>query len=288
MKNIKSISSLIAVLLGIVLVSIVGYVVFLKYMTVFIPSIESYSLFLIAIIAGIAAFFNPCNFIVLPAYLSYYYQVTEKKTHNQDNKIKKILLYGVIAALGVVTFNLILGSFIGLLGAGFGKSFALAGNTPNLFVRVFRGAIGSILIILGILHISGVSFQINFINKMTQSSISEQKNPYIGLFVFGFMYTAIGIGCGGPILAGLSVFAFGAGGFYSALFAFLLFSITMALLMITISLLVGFSKGTILTKLRSSTVAIKKFSGVILILVGILLLLSSIYTQQFVGLLFPI
>lgn len=287
MKN--QITSIILSLAGIILVALAGYFIFINYMTVFVPNIASYSLVLIAIVAGIAAFFNPCNFAVLPAYLTYYYSssVTEKTT-DTGGKIKTIFFYGIIAALGVITFNLILGGLIGVLGAGFGKSFALAGDTPNLFVRIFRGIIGSILIILGTFHFAGIGFHSGFINKITQKfSTSTQKNPAKGLFSFGFFYNAIGIGCGGPILAGLSVFAFSTGGFYSVLFAFLIFSLTMAVLMLIISLLVGFSKGTLIKKLGSSTLRIKKFSGAIMVLVGLILLLSSIFTDEFVGLLFP-
>ena len=287
----KQTKSMLLILVGIILVALAGYFIFVNYMTVFVPNIASYSLLLIAIIAGIAAFFNPCNFAVLPAYLSYYYSISEKTT-KPKNKLKTILLYGLAAALGIVVFNLILGSLIGLLGAGFGKSFALAGETPNLltglFVRVFRGTIGSILIILGYLHFSGIGFHLGFLDRLSKKfSESKQKNPYKRLFAFGFIYNAIGIGCSGPILAGLSVFAFGSGGFYTALFAFFLFSLTMAFLMVFISLLVGLSKGTLISKLGTSAPAIKKISGSILILVGLLLLLSSIYTQQFVRFLFP-
>ncbi|MCH7850364.1 MAG: hypothetical protein IH845_01845 [Nanoarchaeota archaeon] len=284
----KQTRDMILILMGIIIVALVGYFIFIKYMTVFVPNISSYSLILIAIVAGIAAFFNPCNFAVLPSYLSYNYSLSEETSKTSKNKFKSILVYGLVAALGIIVFNLILGSLIGLLGAGFGKSFALAGDTPNLIVRIFRGVIGSILIVFGFLHLSGRGVQFKFISKISQSlSSSKQTNPYIGLFSFGFFYNAIGIGCSGPILAGLTVFAFASGGFYTALFAFLLFSLTMAVLMILISLLTGLSKGNLISKIGTSTLAIKKISGTIMILVGLLLLFSSIFVKEFVRVLFP-
>jgi len=285
----SQIKSLILTLFAIVLVAFVGYFIFINYMTVFVPNIASYSLLLIAVVAGVAAFFNPCNFAVLPAYLTYYYSASDsEKAQETKGKIRTVFFYGLIAALGVIAFNLILGVLIGAFGASLGKSFGLAGDSPNLFVRIFRGIIGSSLIVLGIFHFKGVSFHSGFVNKITQKlSISGQTSPAKGLFTFGFLYNAVGIGCGGPILAGLSLFAFSTGGFFSVLFAFLVFSLTMATLMLLISLLVGFSKGTMIKKLNTSAPTIKKLSGAIMVLVGLILLLSSIFTNEFVSVLFP-
>ena len=89
-------------------------------------------------------------------------------------------------------------------------------------------------------------------------------------------------------MAGLFVFALTAGGgFTSVLFAFLIFSLTLATLMIAMSLLVGYSQNTMITHLRGSSSKIKKVSGIILAIVGLFLLLSAIFVREFVSVLFP-
>ena len=75
--------------------------------------------------------------------------------------------------------------------------------------------------------------------------------------------------------------------FASAFMAFVVYALVMALLMIIITLLIGFSKGMLMEKLQANVVTIKKVSGVILILVGIFLILSSLFTEVFTALLFP-
>ena len=172
----KQTFGILATLAGVILVALVGYYIFINYMTVFVPNLASYSLLLIAVVAGIAAFFNPCNFAVLPAYLSYYYSLTEKADKSK-NKFKTILLYGIVAALGIVTFNLILGSLIGLLGAGFGKSFALKGDAPNQLVRIFRGIVGAIILALGLIHISKIELNLSWLNAISNKfSLKKSKN----------------------------------------------------------------------------------------------------------------
>ena len=271
-------------LAGIILVALIGYFIFLKFMTVFVPNLASFSLIVVAIVAGIAAFFNPCNFAILPAYITYYSSATEKVKAKKEKKVQRrnVLLFGLVAGLGIVAFNLILGSIIAFLGVGIAKGFALAGTDPNVYVRIFRGVVGVALIGFGFMNFTGKGFKWHFIAPK-----AKIKNPLLGLFSFGFFYNAIGIGCSGPILAGLSIFAFSTGGFYSALFAFLIFSITMLILMFIISLFVGSANEKLLQKVAMQTPQIRKYSGLIIILVGIFLLLSSIFIQQFTGILFP-
>ena len=113
-------------------------------MTKVVPSIASFSIIFVAVIAGIATFFNPCSFSVLPAYLTRFFAVKEV-----SSKKLQIVKYGLIVSLGIITFNLVFGSLIGLLGANFAKSFALATENPNTGVLIFRGFIGIVLIFLG-------------------------------------------------------------------------------------------------------------------------------------------
>ena len=108
-----------------------------------------------------------------------------------------------------------------------------------------------------------------------------------GLFTYGFGYNAIGIGCGGPIMAGLAVFAFSAGGFTAAFLAFGVYAATMAALMIFVSLLASSAKGTVIKSMRKSTARVQRITAIAQAAVGALLILSTVYVDVFVGLLFP-
>lgn len=265
-----------------------GYALFIYLIVNAFPNAASLGVVFVSVVAGIASFFNPCAFPILPAYLAQYYVSTPSKTADErkGGRLGTILLYGLITAVGVIIFNILLGAVIGLLGTGFAKSLGLSGPEPNMYIRWFRGIVGAFLILLGYSHATGRG--INFARLGHWIPRYEQtKSPTRNFFSYGFFYPLIGISCGGPILASLALFAFASGGFQSTLSAFLIYSAVMALLMIIVSLLVGLSREGLLKAVGGSVLAIKKTSGVILVLVGILLVLSAVFVRAFTRLLFP-
>jgi len=277
-----------------------GYGLFIWFIINIMQGDAAFGLLFVAVVAGVASFFNPCSFPVLPAYLAQYY-TTEESGRGVNSK-RKILLSGLIAALGVTVFNLLLGSVIGILGVGFGKSLGLAGGEPSSFVRWLRGILGGLLLVLGFSHATGRGVSFDFLQRFFQKPHvrtlaqltsflapleSKPQTPFGKIFSYGFGYTLLGIGCGGPILAGLSVYALSLGGFSQALLAFAVYSLVMAVLMILVSTLVAFSKETLLKDLGKSVGVIKKFSGILLLLVGLFLIASSIFVTEFTKILFP-
>ena len=163
MKN--NLLRIIGIFMVLIAIIAAGYYGVLFFMTSVVPSFSSYGLILVAIIAGIAMFFNPCSFTLLPTFLTFFASKSELKG---ENKLGKFLLYGLFASLGIITFSVILGVLIGLLGAGFGKSLGLVGNDPSSSVRIFRGAVGGLIATFGIMHCKGISFKTWAINKWSQ------------------------------------------------------------------------------------------------------------------------
>lgn len=191
-----------------------------------------------------------------------------------------------MAAIGVIVFNIFLGAIVGGLGTGFANSLGLSGPEPNIYIRWFRGIVGAFLILLGYSHATGRGINFPRLGRWIPR-YEQSKTPARNFFYYGFFYSFIGIGCGGPILAGLSLFAFASGGFLSALSAFLIYSAVMAILMIIVSFLVGLSREGLLQAVGGSVLLIKKASGVILLLVGVFLIFSAVFVRVFTKLLFP-
>jgi len=275
---------------GVILALVVGgYGLFIWFVINIVQGGAAYGLLFVAAVAGVASFFNPCAFPLLPAYLAQYY--TTKEGENKKSS-KHILLSGFAAALGVTVFNLLLGLIIGILGAGFGKSLGLAGENPSLPIRWLRGIVGAILLYLGFSHLTGrgnpFAWLSRFFHPKPLAKGSQQEQSWFKkLFAYGFGYTLLGIGCGGPILGGLFIFALSQGGFLTALLALAVYSFVMASLMILVSTVVAFSKEGLLGVLRQSTVKIQRLSGILLLLVGLFLILSSVYISEFTKILFP-
>jgi len=262
-----------------------GYALFIYLLVNAFPNAASLGIIFVSIVAGFASFFNPCAFPILPGYLAQYY-VSAPQKEERRSRLGSILLYGFVAAIGVIIFNIFLGAIVGGLGTGFANSLGLSGPEPNIYIRWFRGIVGAFLILLGYSHATGRG--VNFTRLGHWIPRYEQlKSPTRNFFYYGFFYPLIGISCGGPILAGLSLFAFASGGFVSAFSAFLIYSAVMAILMIIVSLLVGLSREGLLRVVGNSVLTIKKISGVILLLVGAFLIFSAVFTQIFTKLLFP-
>ncbi|MBI2040058.1 hypothetical protein HYT18_03220 [Candidatus Microgenomates bacterium] len=262
-----------------------GYALFIYLILNAFPNAASFGIIFISIVAGIASFFNPCAFPVLPSYLAQYYVSTSQQGQKQ-NRLGSILWYGLVAAIGVIIFNVFLGALVGGLGAGFANSLGLTGPDPNIYIRAFRGIVGIFLILLGYSHATGKGISFARLGHWIPQ-YAKSKSPTRNSFYYGFFYPLIGISCGGPILAGLSLFAFASGGFLSAFSAFLIYSAVMAILMVVVSLLVGLSREELVRMVGGSILTIKKTSGLILVIVGAFLTFSAIFVQTFTKLLFP-
>jgi len=286
--SLKQSTRLILLFLIILALVVGGYGLFIWFIVNVMKGGAAFGLLFVAAVAGVASFFNPCAFPLLPGFIAQYY-TTEEQQGGEPNNKKQILFNGFAAALGVISFNVFIGILIGVLGAGFGRSLGLAGDDPSTFVRWLRGIVGGMLVYLGISHATGRGNPFARLAHIwhPKPAQKEQQTNFTKLYSYGFGYTLLGIGCGGPIMGGLFVFSISRGSFADVLLAFAIYSLVMALLMIIVSTLVALSKESLLKMLRQSTVAIQRISGVLLLIVGAFLILSSVFVSTFTRILFP-
>lgn len=268
------------ILLSVAVITFLGYLGFVFFLKEVMPAFTVYGLFLVAIVAGIATFFSPCSFPLLPGYLSFYYE-------NSPGRRGNSLLHTIAPVAGVVTFNLLLGAVIALLGEGLVTGLSVSNPNPSQFTRFLRIGIGTALMILGAGQFSNVTFHFRTLDSLTQRFSAAARSGDRGLYLYGFGYNAAGIGCAGPIMAGLIIFALGSGGFVSAFSAFVVYSLTMASLMLLVSLLVVNSRNILIQNLKASTPKIKRVTSLILIAVGAFLIYATVNLQFFVQTFFP-
>lgn len=275
-------------LLGVFFTFVVaGYFGFRSFATT--PDLTVFNLYSLAIIAGVASFFSPCAFPLLPSYFAFYHQADHIEK-DLGKSASKALRLGVAAALGVITFDLVLGLLIALLGSGIAQGLSISGSEPSQFVRIFRGGVGVTLLLLGAGQLLGWNLKPTFVDAFAYRTRPERegkRKPAVNLFLYGLGYNAAGMGCTGPILAGLMIFALSSGGFATALSAFGVFSLTMGGLMLIVSGLVAASQQTLITKLKKATASIKRTASVLLILVGVFNIYTSLNTDFFLLILFP-
>ena len=269
---------------AVMLLAILIFIAFLGYYFGFLGFIsnvmmpETFSKFGIVLLSamfGLAAFFSPCSFTVMPAYISHHLQSTTEKTGRNALKL------GILAALGVMSITLIVGIMIALLGSAvpFAKD-PREDIAPILAIRIIAGFI---IAFLGVLTLSGRSFNIPFIqNFISESGFGKS------IFWYGVFYNGAAIGCTGPLLLGLILYAFASGSFMSALLAFIVFASTMGLLMIIFTVLIVKFKDLAAERLVVVLPIIKNIAAAVMIFVGLSIALLTLEGNRiFVDIFFP-
>lgn len=246
------------------------------------------NLYLLAVAAGVASFFSPCAFPLLPSYITFYY--SSSQADNKTLKPNRAFQLGLTAALGVLTFDLLLGGAAAGLGAGFTKGFSISSGDPNDLVLGFRLLVGAALLYFGITQYLGKVPRLNFSYAMaykTRPRKDQPENPIKTMYLYGLGYTAAGLGCTGPILAGLLLTALSTGIPGAAFGAFVVFSLTMSALMLAVSGLVASSQETLINQLKANAERVKKTGAIILVFVGIFNMYSVLALNSFLNVLFP-
>lgn len=258
-----------------VIITILGYFVFLRFATA--KDVGTFSIFVVSLVAGVATFFSPCSFGLLPGYLSYFYTNISKEV-----KFRQSLFYGFLASLGLLAFNLVLFVIVASVGLGLGKEFSVAGGgSLSSLTLTIRTIVGLLLIFLGVVQLLHVPIFSRLIRGL---SIKLKKGSLRGLFVYGFTYNLANIGCTGPILTGLIVLVIPSGVF-NVIGAFVVYSLAMMLLMLSVSILSSVAKQKVESVVRFSPV-IQNLSAGVLVAVGIFMLLSVVFANTFSGLFF--
>lgn len=258
-----------------------GYAAFRAYARA--PDLAGFNLYVLAVVAGVASFFSPCAFPLLPSYFSFYHQAQEGAKGSSAR-------LGVAASLGVITFDLLLGLGIAFVGAGLAKGLSISGALPNVGVQYFRGMVGLVLLALGLGQLLGWNLRPRIADAFSYRTRPERegkRSPAKNMYLYGLGYNAAGMGCTGPILAGLIVLAISTGGFSSAMIAFLIFSLTMGVLMLVVSALMAASREGLIHSMKAAGPKIKQASAYLLILVGLFNVYTAANLEFFLGLLFP-
>lgn len=279
---------------GISLIAVigVGYLIFRQFATEVMPQLESFNLLFLAVVAGVASFFSPCAFPLLPSYLSFF--STQDQAAKQDKLATRLqsrtLQLGLIAAGGIITFNLILGVLIGWLGAELGTTLSMTSPNPHPIVIWLRSLVGVLLITFGLMQWFGYNLKPGVIDQfawLTRPKRESSHSAGWSLYLYGLGYNAAGMGCTAPILAGLMLFALTSGGFEAVMTAFIIFSATMGGLMLLISALVAQSQDSLLRQLKDRTNLVKQISSILLVAVGVFSLFTVLNRPTFMAWFFP-
>jgi cytochrome c-type biogenesis protein len=219
----------------------------------------------IAFFAGFISFISPCVLPLIPGYVSFICGTT---LNELDNKSKNFILKkSIFFSLGFSLVFISLGATATFIG-----SFLLQNS------KILSIGSGIIIIFFGIYLLEII--KINFLNKnFGNFNIKYSNNllfPFIVGVGFGFGWTP----CIGPILGSILAFASMEDSIYKGILLLSLYSLGLAIPFILSSLLI--KKFLILSKsAKKYLINIKKISGIILIISGILIVTGKLQILGF-------
>ncbi|HUV79288.1 MAG TPA: redoxin domain-containing protein [Candidatus Bathyarchaeia archaeon] len=215
-----------------------------------------------ALFLGLASFFAPCAFPLLPGYISYYLG-----RYEGGPTLSGSVKAGIAAATGIN------GMF-----ALIGIAVAVGATAVRSYLEYLKPGVGVFIVLLGLAMVLGKTEIFDrFGGKLSSySSKLGGRARYSGLFFYGVGYGLASMGCQAPVFIALIFAGLATGGVLEAFMVFLSFSIGMGGMMITVSVIVGTAKMKLLERMRALTPYINRACGVILIIVGAYFLLEFV------------
>jgi cytochrome c-type biogenesis protein len=240
-------------------------------------SVVTVSVFALAALAGITTFFSPCAFPMFPGYMGLFLGLSAGKEESPTSggsykgAAGRAMKAGSITALGMIIVFLAIGTLL-ILAASL-----VSGYIPYLLILV-----GVILVGLGALLLTNLQYwrivtplqrlwlRLRGKEESTTPVVSTPapgEGLYLKLFSYGMGYAAAAAGCVAPvifsaIIAGLAL------GLVGGIVNILIFSLTAALLMIVVTVMLALAGKRYVNLLKAYTPLIKKVSAVALIVVG--------------------
>ena len=173
-------------LIGVVLVALAGYGVFIAYLQVPLPSVAGIGLLALAATAGFATLFSPCSFPLLLTLLSY--EASDRSGNTTSRR--RLFRFAFIFAVGAATFLLLTGAAMAI-GAGPIMARITFASPAGRLLRLFTGLA---LIGFGWWQWQGRSLNASWLNLLLQplwraeARLRRQRSgARVGLYGFSYI-----------------------------------------------------------------------------------------------------
>jgi thiol:disulfide interchange protein DsbD len=172
-----------------------------------------WAIFIAGFLGGLAAFFMPCIYPMIPLTVSFF----TKKSSSRAKGIRSAVLYGIF----IVAIYVSLGLVITLL---FGTSALNEAASSATFNLLFFGLL--IIFALSFLGAFEITLPAALVNKMDAES---NRSGLIGLFFMSFTLALVSFSCTGPIIGTLLVDAVSKGAYLGPAMGMFGFSLALAI-----------------------------------------------------------
>ena len=219
----------------------------------------------LAFLAGLASFFSPCVFSLVPAYVGYL--GGRSVASASDSKYNRWVTFshGLAFVLG---FSVVFIS-LGIASSELGRVLF---DMKGLLSKV-----GGIVVVIFGLHMTGI-LRIKFLEyDLRPQSVPDRNRGYLASFLMGVFFSAGWAPCVGPILGAILTLALNGGSISQGVLLLSAYSAGLAIPFLLASIWIGLFT-TVLRRYGKAMHYVEVGMGVVLIIVG-LLLFSGRYEQ---------
>lgn len=199
-----------------------------------------------ALTAGVATFFSPCAYPLLPGYVGFYVNQVDA----EDVSLLSAGTRGIAAGIGVLaTFGVLAGATVRISNAALSN------------ITVFESLVGGLLVVFGLLVVTGRSPSLSI-------PLPKRRASVLGFGLFGAGYALAGAGCVAPIFLAVVARAITLPTETAALVLFV-YAGTVAALMIATTVAAGMSLLTNAGRLMAYSGRLKQIAGGVMVLAGL-------------------
>ena len=220
------------------------------------------------LLAGLLSFLSPCVLPIVPGYLCFIAGTSlDKALDNQETLRSNTFKYSISFVFGFSLVFVLMGASATYLSSLLYEYFD--------YLRI----IGGIIIIIFGIHFTQI-IQFSFLNSDTRIQINNYKPGLVGSFIVGLSFAFGWTPCIGPILGSVLSVAAASETISEGTFLLILYSAGLGIPFI----LAAYGIGTFLkflSRIRKHIRTIEIFTGLLLILFGILILTNRIQELAF-------
>ncbi len=208
--------------------------------------------------SGLLAAVNPCGFVLLPTYLTYYLGLNGRPDERRDGAVGRAL---------VVSLS---------LSAGFMSVFLLVGSISRLFTDWINQNAKYVSLVIGLgMVVLGVAMLFGYRLPLTTPKLDVggrvRDRTVFSMFVFGVAYAVASIGCTiGPFSATV-LGTIDTEGFATGLVAIALYGVAMSLLVTALTVSLAVAQEGLLRVLRRGMKYVELASASVMIVSGLYL-----------------
>ncbi len=219
----------------------------------------------VALVAGIVSFLSPCVLPIVPPYLAF--MTGSSMEEIQAGKSKKVIIASLFFVMGLSTVFM----FLGIAASAIGRSLLQFQSEMTI--------VGGVIIIIFGLHFLGI-FRIPFLYREARIESNSKGGTYFSAYILGLAFAFGWTPCIGPILGTILLLVAEEGSILKGMAMMGAYAIGLGLPFLLAAVFINRAIG-VMNNLKRHMGKIEKFSGALLVLIGVMMITGSFTRMSF-------